>query len=199
MGNRRDFVCFRCGKIRYGDKVEHATECDHSLPFEQTVYYFAWESLRRGDKEALLMRIPRVWQESPEPSSESGPARGNGANRERGSVGEGELARINEEQAEVNRELSIKVDKQSLRLEEVDEELQRVKAEMKHLRGKFRSIKHGGSVSTSTSASGLMADVEAGKGKENKECSLQSRLGERKSPHELLGGERSKAKRTRLR
>lgn len=145
------------------------------------------------------MRIPRVWQESPEPSSESGPVRGSGANRERGSARERELARINEEQAEVNRELSIKVDKQSLRLEEVDEELQRVKAEMKHLRGKFRSIKHGGSVSISTSASGLMADVEAGKGKENKECSLQSRLGERKSPHELLGGERSRAKRTRLR
>ena len=60
----REYICFRCGKKKMGSFGSHEVECGYGIPPEQTVYYFAWETVPRPMREEMLLRVPRVWQDS---------------------------------------------------------------------------------------------------------------------------------------
>jgi hypothetical protein len=60
----REYICFRCGKKKMGSFGSHEVECGYGIPPEQTVYYFAWETVPRPVREEMLLRVPRVWQDA---------------------------------------------------------------------------------------------------------------------------------------
>jgi hypothetical protein len=174
LAMNRDFVCFRCGQLKHGHMVTHGAECEHTLPFEQTVYYFAWESLKKSHREALLTRVPRVWQDT---------AR---MEWERGLKEIDRLEKVNDDQGRACRELMDKVEMQDKRLKEVEEEMEKVKMDMKSLKSKFRHAKVG-------------KDLLDDGGKENKDSQLLGQWSHQRSGHELLSTERPRVKRTRIR